>query len=705
MSACVVNLEAQVESVLGALVKAATVELTKLFESRYRASALDVDVGRTEDKKQNETLDSLTTEDTTRSIGVQVDEDIYLPFELSGLSDGDCLRDCREEDKEVEVEGCLIPSEILLSEHNGQVDPEWSPLKEQVVAKTVDMVELSGIEAESPTQTKVVLHVSAEKLRHGPKQSSPAKQKLIVIQPDTCDIVSGEKVKFVCPLILKPESPAPKTDSSEKPVQTEPQQVCVSTAKGTAYSPSPSDGAVTPAQVGVWERIRTPKETANNLHMKLKLTSPEQKLMSPCVVQLVDVLTVPESAMKLQDAVVKGHDANCKTGWPLPKDLRRHQGLHTGHRLCCFTPCENGVWRLQKVVTHSRDGYPCSICGKTPRPTRKYKYKLSSAFTLSVVCTGDKTSNTKGINFSFKEEGSRMEDTQKTKLEELLMCPVCQDIFKDPRQLPCGHSMCMGCLENMMGHSSDIPFRCPDCRAHFGPIVGVQKSYALANIVEDLRVNRRRREEQTKSVYCDCCLENKTLAMKTCLKCEVSLCKEHIKDHLELPVYTGHPLVRPLSDLLERKCPEHEDEVLRYYCNASRRYICNVCAVESKQHNLATEASSVLRRQLTEYMDQRFNMLKEQSSESVKKLQEDIQREKQKVNPADSSLNSVTVVLLCLWFIVLYYAYNYSVENQMLTEALDKQQNRVHHIYSTIAELLVDHPMKSHRLPETEDQE
>ncbi|XP_078120809.1 uncharacterized protein LOC144526931 [Sander vitreus] len=360
MSAGVVNLEAQVESVLGALVKAATAELTKLFESRYRASALDVDVGRTEDKKTNETLDSLTTEDTTRSIGVQVDEDMYLPFERSGLSDGDCLREIREE-----VEGCLNPSEIPSSEHNGQVDPEWSPLKEQVVAKTVDMVELSGIEAESPTRTKVILHVSAETLRHGPKQSSPAKPKLIVIQPDTCDIVSGEKVKFVCPLILKPESPAPKTDSSEKPVQTEPQQVCVSTAKGTAYSPSPSDGAVTPAQVGVWERIRTPKETTNNLHMKLKLTSPEQKLMSPCVVQLVDVLTVPESAMKLQDAVVKGHDANCKTGWPLPKDLRRHQGLHTGHRLCCFTPCENGVWRLQKVVTHSRDGYPCSICGKT----------------------------------------------------------------------------------------------------------------------------------------------------------------------------------------------------------------------------------------------------------------------------------------------------------------------------------------------------
>lgn len=83
------------------------------------------------------------------------------------------------------------------------------------------------------------------------------------------------------------------------------------------------------------------------------------------------------------------------------------------------------------------------------------------------------------------------------------------------------------------------------------------------------------------------------------------------------------------------------------------------------------------------------------------------------MNPA-SSINGVTIVLLFLWFIVLYYgnrtpsplflcffcvcvnsltsafsffqpAYNFSVENQTLTEALDEQQNRVHDIYSTIA--------------------
>uniref|UniRef100_A0A3Q3JCE2 RING-type domain-containing protein n=1 Tax=Monopterus albus TaxID=43700 RepID=A0A3Q3JCE2_MONAL len=86
-----------------------------------------------------------------------------------------------------------------------------------------------------------------------------------------------------------------------------------------------------------------------------------------------------------------------------------------------------------------------------------------------------------------------MADTEKSQLEEMLMCPVCQDIFKDPRQLPCGHSLCMGCLENMMDHFSDAPFRCPDCRTNFGQIMGVQKNYALANIADDFRENRRRR--------------------------------------------------------------------------------------------------------------------------------------------------------------------------------------------------------------------
>lgn len=86
------NLQAQVESVLGALVKAATVELTKLFESRYRASAA-LDVGPTDGKGETETLrtlDSFSTGDTKRSIGVQVEPDICSPLEVLGMYLSNC---------------------------------------------------------------------------------------------------------------------------------------------------------------------------------------------------------------------------------------------------------------------------------------------------------------------------------------------------------------------------------------------------------------------------------------------------------------------------------------------------------------------------------------------------------------------------------------------------------------------------------------
>lgn len=283
-------------------------------------------------------------------------------------------------------------------------------------------------------------------------------------------------------------------------------------------------------------------------------------------------------------------------------------------------------------------------------------------------------------------------DANKLQLEQLLTCPVCQDIFKDPRQLPCGHSLCLECVEKMVDHTSDVPFRCPDCREYFGQVIGVQKNYTLSGIAEEYR--SKNTEVQEVKVYCDCCPGQTTLAVKTCLKCEVSLCQTHVKSHLELPAYTGHPLVQPLSDLHERKCPEHEDEVLRYYCRSTRRYICNLCSLRTKETNLATQTCSVIKRQLTEYLDRQLKVLQENVSESttsVKRLKEEIQRERKRMNSLDSCFNSVTVVLLCLWFIVLYYAYSYSVENQKLSEKWEKQENHVQRMNSKLADMKLDH--------------
>lgn len=73
------------------------------------------------------------------------------------------------------------------------------------------------------------------------------------------------------------------------------------------------------------------------------------------------------------------------------------------------------------------------------------------------------------------------------------MCPVCREILEDPRQLPCGHSMCLRCLEKLRDHSSTMPFRCPTCRQDFGLLIGISRSYTLSSIAEEYRELRRRK--------------------------------------------------------------------------------------------------------------------------------------------------------------------------------------------------------------------
>uniref|UniRef100_A0A8C7X3L1 C2H2-type domain-containing protein n=1 Tax=Oryzias sinensis TaxID=183150 RepID=A0A8C7X3L1_9TELE len=440
MSVGSVSLRAHVEAVLGSLVKAASVELIKLFESEYRACAAD-DVGRADHEEGNETMEETLQVfgigNNKRSIGVQVTEDVHPMVEFSG------------EHIELLVEGCLIPSDLLrTAEGDGHTDPEGSPLKnQQIVADLVNMGELDVPEVKVPTdneaQLEAVLQVSP--VTSVSTVSSTSKQKPIVVHPDTSDSASGDKVKFVCPLILKLDAPASEPDSSEKPVQVEPQQACVSTAKGTAYSPSVSDGATTPAQVGIWERIQPPKDTKNHLQLKLKLTTLDQKLTCPCKVQLVDVLTIPESGMKTPDSATKG-----KTGWSLPKDLRHHQGLHTGRRLCCFTPCGNGVWRLQKVAAHSRDGYVCSLCGKAFQ--RRKILRRHARFH-----TGEKPYSCSSCSKKFALRKSLRRHLRFHTGERPHICTQCGKSFRVRDNLKA----------HMRFHSGEKPFSCTSCGKMF----------------------------------------------------------------------------------------------------------------------------------------------------------------------------------------------------------------------------------------------
>lgn len=211
------------------------------------------------------------------------------------------------------------------------------------------------------------------------------------------------------------------------------------------------------------------------------------------------------------------------------------------------------------------------------------------------------------------------ESPQSSVLQDELTCPVCLDLYRDPHLLPCGHNFCKTCLDRLKRQAERSHFRCPECRNSHQCSTNFQKNFKLANIADDYRHRRRIRAMPPTAlksrdlpssslvlqpcrngiaVPCDYCPSGSAeapaasaavdcssaasvsqqggdsegaaapaaaasmFAVKTCLKCEVSMCQEHLKPHLELPAFRMHPLTEPMNDFWKRKCRDH-DEIYR----------------------------------------------------------------------------------------------------------------------------------------------
>lgn len=81
-------------------------------------------------------------------------------------------------------------------------------------------------------------------------------------------------------------------------------------------------------------------------------------------------------------------------------------------------------------------------------------------------------------------------------LEEDLTCCVCHSLFSDPRVLPCSHTFCKTCLDNLLRVSNNcspkrprcFSLKCPNCRGVVElPLMGVEglpSNMSLRAIIE-----------------------------------------------------------------------------------------------------------------------------------------------------------------------------------------------------------------------------
>ncbi|CAN0112588.1 unnamed protein product [Lampetra fluviatilis] len=162
-----------------------------------------------------------------------------------------------------------------------------------------------------------------------------------------------------------------------------------------------------------------------------------------------------------------------------------------------------------------------------------------------------------------------------------LSCPICLSTFDCPSTLSCGHSFCLRCLDGAWKTASS--FSCPQCRAAFTERPQLKRNMALANLVEQLRVGER----MAGVVFCDTCDDRKTRAVKTCVRCEMSLCESHLKPHLKNPRLMEHTLVAPNINLEEQRCKKHKQELI-FYCKQDEGLVCTVCSITCahKRHDV-----------------------------------------------------------------------------------------------------------------------
>lgn len=184
-------------------------------------------------------------------------------------------------------------------------------------------------------------------------------------------------------------------------------------------------------------------------------------------------------------------------------------------------------------------------------------------------------------------------------VEDSLECPACQDVFTDPVTLPCGHNFCLTCIQAVWETDGSIvgPFFCPECQVFFKPDLRLQINISLQTKVKDFTATNgplrdgvqmtspeREPKTTTPTINCDHCIESPSVAVRTCLTCDASLCQAHAQLHQQRSVLREHTVVEVTEDPLSMKCREHRDE-LKLFCMEHKVPVCCLCVLVGMHKN------------------------------------------------------------------------------------------------------------------------
>lgn len=177
-----------------------------------------------------------------------------------------------------------------------------------------------------------------------------------------------------------------------------------------------------------------------------------------------------------------------------------------------------------------------------------------------------------------------MATTELKKVIDNLTCPVCYGIYKNPKFLPCHHSYCEQCLEEMQMESK---ITCPECRKEATlPLGGVKElanNFFINRLVDELILQCK--VDGNTQVTCGKCEDDPAITF--CPECNFFLCNVCNEAHKRDKISCWHGVV-PVDELksvpVQLKpqipmCKQHNNE-LKFYCETCTELICMYCTIK-----------------------------------------------------------------------------------------------------------------------------
>jgi len=124
---------------------------------------------------------------------------------------------------------------------------------------------------------------------------------------------------------------------------------------------------------------------------------------------------------------------------------------------------------------------------------------------------------------------------------DVMECPICNEVFTDPRVLPCGHTCCFSCIKTLRhGRPGVRRLPCPFCRQMFTLHNDLPKNYLAMNFLEKAKAS-------------------------------------------ESPI-----------------CGQHADEKIQIYCIDCKMAVCSLCVIQSHNgHRFSDVSFDDLRKRMT----------------------------------------------------------------------------------------------------------